>query len=200
MKRSAKPSALTPYLVLGLFVAVVLWFTLRSAPPPSAAVQTALVAKPASTDLRAPAPDQPPAFDNPDAEARAQFAQAMTDMMNDPQMQAQIQQRTMEMADNMYDDVLGQMDLTPDQADQAYDLLVQRMQAGGQAFFTAMQQGLDPVADQARLQQMAQQAQAQMDQSLRATIGTANFQQIQARDEEVRQSFQGGGGFPGGGG
>lgn len=148
----------------------------------------------------APPPDAPPPppADDQAPDPAQQMRDRMAAFMNDPQMQQQMQQRMQAMAQNMYGDVFAQMNLTQDQTNQVNTLLAQRMQAGANVFMTAMQQGLDPQANRDQLIQQVQQAQATVDASIQAVIGADNFSQFQARDQQIRQNFQNGGG-PGGG-
>jgi hypothetical protein len=76
---------------------------------------------------------------------------------------------------------------------------MQRGQAVGAIFQNAFQQGgFDPNAGPGQFQQQIEQAQTPANQVLQATLGDANFQLLQARDQQIRQAFQNGG-FPGGG-
>jgi len=104
------------------------------------------------------------------------------------------------MNDNMYGDLWGQMNLTPDQQAKVDDLMMQRAQAIGDFFRNTFQQGnFDPAAGPGQFQQQIDQLSAPANQALQSTLGDANFQLLQARDQQIRQSFQNGG-FPGGGG
>ncbi len=151
-----------------------------------------------------PPPDTlpPPPPDDQAPDPAQQMRDRMAAFMNDPQMQQQMQQRMQGMAQNMYGDLFDSMNLSSDQRDQVNTLVAQRMQAGATVFMNAMQQGLDPQANRDQLIQQVQQAQTTMDASIQAVIGADNFQQFQARDQQIRQNFQNGGGFggPGGGG
>lgn len=187
-------------VALGGMVACIAWFMHGSAPVP----KPVAAARPtAAVMLPPPPPNDPPAVDDSDQPAtdpRQQFGQAMLAMMNDPQMQQNMTAMAATMTDALFGDLFSQMNLSPDQTTAVNDLMAQRAQAANAVFMNALQQGLDPVANRDQLQQQIQQAQAATDQGLRATLGDANFQQFQARDQQLRQSFQNGGGFPGGAG
>ena len=175
-------------LLMGGGVAGYVFTRQKPAPTPTAVV-VAPTPKPAAPVAQAEPPT--PADFNP-----GQFDPT------DPQNQAMMQENMKQMTDQMYGDVFAGMNLTPQQQAQADALMAQRAQAV-QGIFQAMfqQGGFDPTAiDPAQIQQQVNQAQAQANQGLQSVLGAANYQQLQARDQQIQQSFQGGGGFGGGAG
>jgi hypothetical protein len=175
----------------GLVGGGIAWFMQSSAPVPPPIV--AVLPKPKPP---APVVAPPPAAEEPPAPPPGPGGFDP----NDPQFQAMMQQRMRQMNDNMYGDLWGPMSLTSEQQAKVDDLMMQRAQAVGAIFQTGFQQGgFDPTAGPGQFQQQIDEAQAPANQALQATLGDANYQQLQARDQQVRQSFQNGGRFPGGG-
>jgi hypothetical protein len=210
----ARPTAIKSNrnLLLGLVlfggvVAGVAWFMQNSAPVPPPVVASLPKPKPVAPVVEEPpAPEPPPVADEQPAPPPPPPGFGGFDP-NDPQVQAMMQQRMKQMNDNMYGDLWGQMNLSPDQQAKVDDLMMQRAQAVGAIFQNAFQQGgFDPNTDPAQFQQQIDLAQAAANQALQATLGDANYLQLQARDQQIRQSFQNGGfrgggpGGPGGGG
>jgi hypothetical protein len=175
MKNSATPILLALFL-LGGVVAGISWLMQSPTPAPAAVVAAAPPPKPAApVALAPPPPEEPPAAEAPDDNAQ--------------QFQAMMQQRMQD----MYGDVFSQMNLTPAQQAAVNDLMAQRFQAVGAIFRNAFQQGVDPAADPAQMRQQIDQAVAGPNQALHAALGDANYQLLQARDQEIRASFQNGG-------
>ena len=183
-RKSATGTIVLFLLLVGGGIAGYLWTRQK---PASIPTPVAVAPKPAPTTQVAQDAPPPVADFNP-----GQFDP------NDPQAQAMMQQMT----ETMYGDVFAGMNLTPEQQDKVDALMMQRTQAVQGIFQNMFQQGgFDPTAiDPAQIAQQVDQAQAQANQSLQAVLGTANYQQLQARDQQLRQGFAGGGGFPGGGG
>ena len=175
-----------------------IWYNQRQLAETKAETERVAALRPAPAPAFEPEAPPPPEDQAPDP--AQQRRDMMAAFMNDPQMQQQMQQRMQGMAQNMYGDLFDSMNLSQDQRDQVNALVTQRMQAGATVFMNAMQQGLDPQANRDQLIQQVQQAQTTMDASIQAVIGADNFSQFQARDQQIRQNFQNGGGFGGPGG
>jgi hypothetical protein len=184
-------------LLLGGGIAGYAWYrhNQAAAPRPVAVVREA----PPEDDLPAP-----PRFNRnvPPLDPNAQVANANMAQIdpNDPQIQALMQQNAQQMTAAMYGDLFDQMNLSPDQRTQVNALMAQRAQAIQTFFQNAFQQGgFDPAnVNPAQIAQQIDQISAQSNQMLQATLGDANYQQLQARDQQIRQGYQQGGGFPAG--
>ncbi len=195
--RKSNLSFILGLILFGGVVAGVAWFLQSPAPVPPPVVVALSKPRPVTPEVEAPpAPEPVPAAEEPPAPPQG-FGGFDP---NDPQVQAMMQQRMKQMNDNMYGDLFSQMNLTPEQQIRVDALMMQRSQAVAAIFQNAFQQGgFDPAAGPGQFQQQIDQAQAASNQALQAALGDANYQQLQARDQQIRQSFQNGG-FPGGGG
>jgi len=179
MKNSATPILVVLFLFGGA-IAGLSWLMQSPAPPPPAPV-AAPTPKPRPA---APVANLPPPPDNPPDSGFDP---------NDPQVQAFMQQRILDRYGDLFDD----MNLTPEQQAAVTDLLVQQRQAAGAIYRNAYQGGDSANVDPAQLQQQVEQATAGVTRTLQATLGTRNYQLLQERDAEIRQSYQNAAG-PGG--
>ncbi len=166
-----------------LLAAVAGGYILWPKPAEPVAPKVAALPAPVAPPAAPPQPEPPPVEEQPTAPQGPQFGNI------DQQQMAQ------QMTDQMYGDIFAQMNLTAEQQAKVTDLMGQRMQAIGDVMRTAFQNGGPGNFDPQAIQQQVQAAQAGVDRQIQATVGAANFQQIQARDQELQQQFGGGGGF-----
>jgi hypothetical protein len=160
-------------------------------------------AEPAAPKVAArPAPAAPPVPEPPPAPAVAPEPPPFDPAgFGDPaQFQDMRQAMAAQMVDFAYQDLLGQLDLDPAQADRLKGLLGERVAAFQDAMMQAFANGAANGFDPAAFQQIGDQVEAQFADKIRAVVGEDNAQQIQTYDADLRQQFQaGGGGFGGGG-
>jgi len=192
-KSSATPILLL-LLLLGGGIGGYAWYRHNQAPVPKPVA--AVRPPPPAEDYQPPPPYNPnvPPADN-----------TVGQMQIDPaQIQALMQQNMQQMTAAMYGDLFAQMNLSPEQRAQVDALMAQRAQAVQAYFQNAFQQGgFDPAnVNPAQIAQQIDQLSAPANQALQAALGDANYQQLQARDQQVRQSYQQvyqpGGGLPAG--
>jgi len=180
-------------LMVGCGVGGYAWYRHRPTP----------VARPAADEAPPAADDTPPPprFAAGNANGASVDYSAQSIQVDPAQLQAMMQQNAQQMTAAMYGDLFAQMNLTPEQQTQVDALMAQRTQAVQAVFQNLFQQGgFDPSnVNPAQILPLVDQAQAQANQGLQAVLGDANYQQLQARDQQLRQNFQAGGfGGPGG--
>jgi hypothetical protein len=106
--------------------------------------------------------------------ANPEFAKAMA-----------IQQRAG--LDARYADLFKQLKLSPAQLEKFKDLLVERQTARMDVMATAREQGLDPRANRDELKKMTDEAQAEVDASIKTTLGESVYNQYQTYDATQSQ-------------
>ena len=92
-----------------------------------------------------------------------------------------------DLLDRRYASLYKTLNLSPDQLDKFKDLLVERQNAARDVITVAREQGLDPRTDRAEIQQLVQQAQADVDNSIATAIGQDKFAQYQNYDQTAPQ-------------
>jgi hypothetical protein len=125
-----------------------------------------------------PAPE--PAMD------RQQQIAAFSQLLSNPLVQNITNNLARGAVDRAYNDLFAQLNLTAEQDGAMRDLLAQRMTAGRDALAAATAQGIDPQASPDQFQSLVKQAQAPIDQNIRATLGDeASFQTYQSYQATV---------------
>jgi hypothetical protein len=136
-------------------------------PKPPAAAQAKPAAETAAAD-NAPPPRQP-RNNRPNLAAmlaNPEFAKAWN-----------LQQRAQ--LDNRFAGLFKQLNLSPEQLDKFKDLLVERQSTAMDVYAAAREKGVNPGQNREEIQKMVTDAQGEVDQSIRTTLGDTVYQQYQ---------------------
>jgi hypothetical protein len=116
-----------------------------------------------------------------------QFGAAIRALMDKPEVQQlrAIQQKAM--IDARYAALFKSLNLSSDQADKVKGLLADRQTALQDVRAAALEQGINPRTDPAGYSKLVSDAQADINNSIKATIGDTGFAQLQQYDQTMPQ-------------
>ena len=112
---------------------------------------------------------------------------AIRGLMQSPKAAPLIAAQQRAMLDSRYAPLFKSLNLPPDQLAKFKDLLVDRQNAARDVMSVAREQGLDPRNDRSEIQQLIQQAQADVDNNIASVIGTDKLAQYQNYDQTAPQ-------------
>jgi len=151
--------------------------------------RTELESKVASLKPKDPAavpnPDEPAAPDDLRGNRRA--GPNFREMMERPEMQRLLAVQQKAGLDNRYSSLFKDLSLTPEQLDKFKDLLVEKRTAVMDVMSAARQQGINPRTDPEAFQKLVADAQAEIDGTIRATLGDAGFAQYENYEKTMPQ-------------
>jgi cytoskeletal protein RodZ len=144
-----------------------------------------------------PMPSEEPPAPPPANQRGIAVANAIGNLLNNPQIQQLAAGMTQGIVTNAYAGFVQQMNMSEEQAAAFNELVAQRAMIGQQVLRDATAQGLDLQANGAQLQVLVRQSEAQVDQQIRGVLGDQGFQQYQDYSRNVQQQFRNGGGLQG---
>jgi len=134
--------------------------------------------QPAADQSQAPADQRPP---SPPSSG------AIRTLMQSPKATQLMASQQRAIIENRYAALFKTLDLPPDQLAKFKDLLVEKQNAARDVFNVAREQGLDFRNDRAEIQQLIQQAQADVDTNIVSVIGSDKLAQYQNYDQTAPQ-------------
>jgi len=147
-------------------------------------------ARPAAEDTTTtqPAPDDT-ALARTGTDARAAQRAQWESFRQSPKGSQLMAAQQRDMLDRRYSTLFKTLNLTPDQLAKFKDLLVERQNAARDVMNVAREQGLDfrNSNDRSEIQQLVQQAQADVDTSIATAIGQDKYAQFQNYDQTAPQ-------------
>jgi hypothetical protein len=117
---------------------------------------------------------------------QAQFA-AIRALMDKPEVQALMAVQQKAALATRYAALFKSLGLSPDQADKVMGLLAQKQTALQDVMAAAREQGINPRTDPTGFGQLVSSAQADINSSLKSTLGDAGFAQLQQYDQTMPQ-------------
>ncbi len=108
-------------------------------------------------------------------------------MMEQPEMQRLVAVQQKAALDARYSALFKSLNLTPEQLDKFKNLLVEKRTAMMDVMAAAREQGINPRTDRAAFDKLVSDAQAEVDASIRSTVGDAGFNQYQDFEKTVPQ-------------
>lgn len=108
-------------------------------------------------------------------------------IMDRPEMQRLMAIQQKAGLDARYAALFKSLNLTPDQLERFKNLLVERNTAMMDVLAAARQQGINPRSDRDAFQKLVSDAQAQVDESIRSTLGEAAYQQYKGFEQTQPQ-------------
>lgn len=134
-----------------------------------------------ATQPRAAAPEPETAEAEPARDDRARGPRfdrgGFAAIMDQPEIQRLMALQQKSALDARYAQLFKSLNLTPEQLERFKNLLVERNTAMMDVLAASRQQGINPRADRDAFQKLVSDAQAQVDESIRSTLGDVGFQQ-----------------------
>lgn len=136
----------------------------------------------------APSADGRPAGGGP-GQGRGNWGARMAELMKDPEFVAAMKVEQEARIDQRYGDLFKQLNLPADKLAALKTLLADRENARRDVWATAMSQGLDPRNQENRdkLRELTNQMQAEVDNSIKTSLGEATYAQLQAYNSSQPQ-------------
>jgi hypothetical protein len=157
----------------------------RAAPRPAGDAQQGSADSKKTAASKAKPPEAPP--DAPRVQMPS--GTALRNLMQSPQAAQLIASQQRAMVESRYAPLFKSLDLPPDQLARFKNLLVEKQNAARDVMTVAREQGLDMrnSADRSEIQQLIQQAQADVDNSIASVIGADKLAQYQSYDQTAPQ-------------
>lgn len=114
---------------------------------------------------------------------RARFAA----MMEQPEVQRLMAMQQKAALDSRYAALFKSLALTPDQLDKLKNLLVDKSTAMADVMMAAREQGINPRQDREAFRQLVEETQADIDATIRSTLGETAFAQYQDYERTLPQ-------------
>lgn len=108
-------------------------------------------------------------------------------MMDNPEFQKLMSLQQRGALDGRYADLFRRLQLSPDQLEKLKTLLVERQTATLDLIAAARNQGVNPFENPGEFREMVQSAQAEVDASIRSTIGENAYQQFRSYEDTAPQ-------------
>ena len=152
---------------------------LAAQPPPAVAEPEPMVA--AGEDARGEGAPPPPSGGTPGGRfgGRPDFGRFAA-MLNDPEVRRLMTVQQKAALDNRYSSLFKAMNLSPQDLDKFKNLLVEKQSTIADVIGAARKEGLDPRTNRDEIRQLVQNAQAEVDTSIRSTLGDAAYDQYKS--------------------
>jgi chorismate mutase len=108
-----------------------------------------------------------------------EYASQMIARIDDPEVRRLMEIVQKGQIDRRFASLFRTLKLTPDQLAQFQHLLVERQETGTDVLIAASQQGINPMQDPQQFRQMVQQAQNDIDDKIKTTLGADDYAQFQ---------------------
>jgi uncharacterized phage infection (PIP) family protein YhgE len=116
-----------------------------------------------------------------------EYASQLISRIDDPEVRRLMDIVQKGQIDRRFAALFKALKLSPEQLAQFQQLLVERQNAGTDVLIAASQQGITPLQDPQQFRQMVQQAQADLDDRIKSTLGADNYAQFQAYQQTQGQ-------------
>lgn len=116
-----------------------------------------------------------------------QLATALRNVMAKPEVQALLSVQQKAAIDARYAAMFKSMNLSPEQADKVKNLLIDRQTTMQDVMNAAREQGINPRSDPQGFQKLLADAQGDINTSLKAVLGDADFSQMQNYEQTMPQ-------------
>ncbi len=113
--------------------------------------------------------------------------EAMATLMQTPEFARALAAQQKSALDARYADLFRRLNLPPEMIDRLKDLLLERQSANADVMAAAREQGLGGPEDRAALRLLVEQAQAETDAAIRATLGEAGYAEYQFYNQSQPQ-------------
>jgi hypothetical protein len=131
----------------------------------------------------------PDSSDDPSSRHQSRHFAGMRELMNDPKFAQLVTLQQKAQLNNSYaplfKQLAQQLGLTPAQLSAFQNLLAEKQASARDAFLAARDQGLDPFADRAAINQVVNQSNADIDAQIRQTLGDAGYAQYQQYEQTL---------------
>ncbi len=118
---------------------------------------------------------------------RNDIGNRIAEMMNDPEYAEAFKLQQVSRLDRAYADLFAQLNLPPATLSKLQDLLVEKQNSTRDVFMAAREEGFNGREDRDSIRALMEATQAEIDADIRATIGDANFDTLQAYEDSDRQ-------------
>ncbi|GAB5560875.1 MAG: hypothetical protein SynsKO_25220 [Synoicihabitans sp.] len=119
--------------------------------------------------------------------SRNDIGARVAEMMADPQYAEAFKMQQVARLDTRYADLFAQLNLPPATLSKLQDLLIEKQNSARDVFMAAREEGFNGREDRDQIRALMEATQAEIDADIRAAIGDANFDSLQAYEGSVRQ-------------